>query len=85
MGLGENERVERKAKVGVLCGVVTCTYGVQDSDNTFLKHWGRFGHLVPILGNQKGALLSIHWYIQGKKKKKGHGIGIEYVFNVRVL
>jgi hypothetical protein len=38
MGLGENERVERKAKVGVLCGVVTCTYGVQDSDNTFLKH-----------------------------------------------
>jgi hypothetical protein len=38
MGLGENERVEREAKVGVLCGVVTCTYGVQDSDNTFLKH-----------------------------------------------
>lgn len=82
MGLGENERVERKAKVGVLCGVVTCTYEVQDSDTAFLKHWGRFGHLVPILGNQKGALLSIRWYIQGKMEKD---MELEYVFDIRVL
>jgi hypothetical protein len=32
-----------KLEIGGFCGVVTCTYEAQDSDNTLLEQRGHFG------------------------------------------
>jgi hypothetical protein len=41
--LGESEMLRGKLEIGGFCGVVTCTYEAQDSDNTLLEHRGHFG------------------------------------------